>query len=334
MATFNHARWQQRIGADDSIPTVPSNPDPDTWSATDIAVAEWYFAYNSGLDKYRCWTRDNNGLREVLFSDDIQNLIEGLVDAAVDAIRAGVPSQGDTLNKLYNLITSWHSEVEVANIAARDAYNVVLPLNVFVTDDGDGRWALYRAITAGVGATFVKLSDPDLLNAAVSASTILATALTGLSTSSAETITAADSILSALGKLQAQAIAEATARANADTTLQSNIDAETSARQLANTAISVSILNEAQARAAADAELESQMNLLKKFKRVSIESVTPGESQTVVVITQSVQNIMVIVGGQVLDETDAHDCTYDDNLTITIDRVIEDYEKIIIWGNY
>ncbi len=54
----------------------------------------------------------------------------------------------------------------VANIAARDAYDVpAVPFNVMVNDDGDGNWALYMAVTTGVGATFRKTSDPDLLNA-------------------------------------------------------------------------------------------------------------------------------------------------------------------------
>lgn len=85
----------------------------------------------------------------------------------------GVAPAGDTLKKLYDLIVATFSEVTVANIAARNAYNVTnLPTNIFVLDDGDGNWALYKATTTGVGATFVKLSDPDLLNAVLTASQI------------------------------------------------------------------------------------------------------------------------------------------------------------------
>ena len=91
------------------------------------------------------------------------------ITTAIDAIKANVPAAGDNLNKLYDLVVSSFKEVTVATVAARDLYNVTaLPTNVFVTDDGDGKWALYKATTTGVGATFVKLSDPDLLNAAVS----------------------------------------------------------------------------------------------------------------------------------------------------------------------
>ena len=95
--------------------------------------------------------------------------------AAITALLDSVPTPGNTLQKLYNLILGSFTEVAVANIAARDAYNVThIPTNIFVTDDGDGRWALYKATSTGVGASFVKLSDPDLLNAVMSNSQIKA----------------------------------------------------------------------------------------------------------------------------------------------------------------
>lgn len=92
---------------------------------------------------------------------------------AVTDLKDGVASPGDTLQKLYNLILGQSREVTAATIAARNALNITnLPTNVFVTDDGDGNWALYKATTTGVGATFVKISDPDLLNAVMSNSQI------------------------------------------------------------------------------------------------------------------------------------------------------------------
>lgn len=95
------------------------------------------------------------------------------INAAVTALKDGVATQGDTLQKLYNLILGQSREITVATIAARNAYNVTsLPTNVFVQNDGDGNWALYKAITTGVSATYLKLSDPDLLNALMSASQI------------------------------------------------------------------------------------------------------------------------------------------------------------------
>jgi hypothetical protein len=105
--------------------------------------------------------------------------ITGIITNQTDLIQLftdiidGAPNTGDTLGKLYDLIVSGFSEITVADIAARDAYDVLqLPTNIFVLDDGDTNWALYKAITTGVGATFVKLSDPDLLNAVMSASSI------------------------------------------------------------------------------------------------------------------------------------------------------------------
>ncbi len=79
-----------------------------------------------------------------------------------------------TFNSLHwKVIYDGNKEISVADITARDLYDVTaLPLNIFVVDDSDGRWALYRATTTGVGATFVKISDPDLLNAVMTASQI------------------------------------------------------------------------------------------------------------------------------------------------------------------
>ena len=105
----------------------------------------------------------------------------GVASQLISDLKNGVVSAGDTLLKLYNLIVASYKEQTVANIAARDAYNIDhLPFNIFVLDDGDGKWALYKAITTGVGATFVKLSDPDLLNAVMSA-TQIQTAYEGIS---------------------------------------------------------------------------------------------------------------------------------------------------------
>lgn len=95
------------------------------------------------------------------------------IATAITNLKDGVSSPGDTLQKLYNLILGASAEEVVANITERDAYNIPhLPFSLFVIDDGDGRWAKYQATTTGVGATFVKLSDPDLLNAVMSASAI------------------------------------------------------------------------------------------------------------------------------------------------------------------
>ncbi|MBB6499103.1 hypothetical protein [Pedobacter cryoconitis] len=119
------------------------------------------------------------------------------------ALKAGVPEDGDTFMKLYEKIADSFKEITVANIAARDAFNITtLPMNLFVIDDGDGRWALYKATTKGTNATYLKISDPDLLNAAMSASQIKAAY-----ESNPDTNAFTDPLLAKLNKLQDTAIA-------------------------------------------------------------------------------------------------------------------------------
>jgi sugar lactone lactonase YvrE len=93
--------------------------------------------------------------------------------AVITTLRDGVAEAGNTLQKLYNLLSGAGAEITVANIAARNALNISsIGTRVFVTDDGDGKWALYRASQTGVSSNYVKLSDPDLLNAVMSAEMI------------------------------------------------------------------------------------------------------------------------------------------------------------------
>lgn len=101
---------------------------------------------------------------------------KAFAESLITALKDGVSGSGDTLQKLYNLIIAMSApEVTVANIAARDAYNVTsIPFNIFVTDDGDSKWAYYKATTTGVGATFIKLSDQDTQHAVMSAASIKA----------------------------------------------------------------------------------------------------------------------------------------------------------------
>lgn len=88
-------------------------------------------------------------------------------------LKDGVSTAGNTLQKLYNLILGASSQDYVANISQRNAYNIPkLPFSLFVIDDGDGKWAIYQATTIGVNANYVKISDPDLLNALMSSAAI------------------------------------------------------------------------------------------------------------------------------------------------------------------
>lgn len=156
--------------------------------------------------------------------------------SVIDALRESVPVVGDTLNKLYNLIVSQFAEVNVPNAAAKDAYNVIAGNHVFVVDDGDGKWALYKALTSGVNATYIKLTDADLFNSIMSASAIKAAYESNPDTN-AFTNALRDKLnalyqpdLSGIG-LNATAIQnEIAARSQADTTLLSMINAEQTQR--------------------------------------------------------------------------------------------------------
>ena len=89
---------------------------------------------------------------------------------AINDLKGGVDTNADTLKKLYTLILSGHHEITVADTAERQALNVTtLPVSIFVLDDGDGRWALYKVLALGLAedTNVVKISDPDLLNVAL-----------------------------------------------------------------------------------------------------------------------------------------------------------------------
>lgn len=99
-------------------------------------------------------------------------------DAAIATLRGAVPAAGDTLEKLYSLLSGNRTVHRADDIAGRDALTGVLVGDqVFVEDDGDGKWAIYMVVdaTAPLSSTsFVKVSDPDLLNEALSAGQIKA----------------------------------------------------------------------------------------------------------------------------------------------------------------
>ena len=116
-------------------------------------------------------TKTSDLTNDSLFQN-ASSVTQSIADA-ITALKASVPSQGDNLKKLYDLVISSFSEVAVADSAAKTALNITkLPTNVFVSDDGDGKWALYKATSTGTNANYEKLSDPDLLNAVMSASQI------------------------------------------------------------------------------------------------------------------------------------------------------------------
>lgn len=161
---------------------------------------------------------------------------EDYTDAEITALKDGVTGTGDTLQKLYNLILGSFTQVTVANISARNAYNVPqLPFNILVTDDGDTRWALYTATTTGVGATFLKLSDPDLLNAVMSNAAIK-TAYESNSDTNAFT----NALLSKLNALDSS-LYEAVANKDTDGTLAANSDTKYASQKAVRTYVAAQI---------------------------------------------------------------------------------------------
>lgn len=95
-------------------------------------------------------------------------------DAAITTLRGAVPEAGNTLEKLYQLLSGNRTVYPVADRAERDALTgLIVGDQVFVEDDGDTRWALYMTVATGP-SVFVKLSDPDILNEALSAAQVKA----------------------------------------------------------------------------------------------------------------------------------------------------------------
>ena len=86
-----------------------------------------------------------------------------------NTLRDGAPTTADTFQKVYNLLQLRATQYNVATLAERNAKSVKVGDWVNVDDDGDGRWAIYRATSNGINASYNKISDPDLLNAAMTA---------------------------------------------------------------------------------------------------------------------------------------------------------------------
>ncbi|MCX6231167.1 MAG: hypothetical protein NTZ33_06445 [Bacteroidetes bacterium] len=159
----------------DEIPNIKTNAE---WNALTSGA---YCAYNN--DETYVWVEADknksniNHLHPGIYEPVLGFTPEqtGVAATLITNLKDGVATDGDTLQKLYNLILGSFTEIVVDDIAVRDACNIThIPTNVFVKDDGDGNWALYKATSTGVRANFIKLSDPDLLNAVMSASSIKA----------------------------------------------------------------------------------------------------------------------------------------------------------------
>lgn len=91
---------------------------------------------------------------------------------AMSELRDVVATAGNTLKKLYALIAGNRTTHTVADNTAKDALSdLLVGDHVFVTDDGDTRWALYL-VTDVSPNEFVKVADPDMMGDQMSAAQI------------------------------------------------------------------------------------------------------------------------------------------------------------------
>lgn len=183
------------------------------------------------------WTSVNAKASQAALDTAISTTASNL-STAISTLKGTADTDHDTLGKLQgkiadvlNIAVQAGQQITVADIAARNAY-VVNPGTsalLFVLNDGDGSWALYRKAVDVDVPTYTKLSDPDLLNAAMSAA-----AIKSAYESNADTNAFTDDEKAKLAALPTNATLQTSL-----TTLQSNIDstASTAASNL-STAVS------------------------------------------------------------------------------------------------
>lgn len=113
--------------------------------------------------------------------DKAQNLAD-VANIATARSNLDVYSTAEVQTEITNAGLALGSNFAVANITARDAMaagSLTVGDNVFVTDDGDTKWAIYKVtvITDGAGSTstFEKVMDEDVFLNAQSAAAIKAT---------------------------------------------------------------------------------------------------------------------------------------------------------------
>lgn len=105
-----------------------------------------------------------------------QNLAD-LGDAGTARNNLDVYSRGEVDQVVANIESGNGNNISVADLDARDGLtDLTIADRVFVTDDGDGKWAIYKptAFSDGSVTEWVKLSDQDALENATSATAIKA----------------------------------------------------------------------------------------------------------------------------------------------------------------
>jgi hypothetical protein len=98
------------------------------------------------------------------FISKTTDLVASTTQLTTNRLLDGVPTTGNTLNKLYDLIVAGNTQLVVNTIGDRDSLNITTTsVTVFVEDDGTGNWAIYKPTSIGQPATFFQiLSKIDL----------------------------------------------------------------------------------------------------------------------------------------------------------------------------
>lgn len=162
--TLNQGKLAYNLNSEDLFKS-----DGADWLPETRIVGAFYVILPQNNKQYRWSGVTMEDLSPDLSSKENTGVAAGLITNLKD----GVATAGDTLQKLYNLIQGAVEQYTEPDIAGRDLLNIdKLNCSVFVTDDGDGKWAIYKPTTLGVGATFTKTMDQDSLAAVMSAAQI------------------------------------------------------------------------------------------------------------------------------------------------------------------
>lgn len=94
------------------------------------------------------------------------------IQQVITDLKGTAPAAGDTLGKLYNLLVNALLQESQPTLAAMYNDSATAGQQYFIVDDGDGKWAVYKANGAGTqaqGNTYTKINDQDTLNNAITA---------------------------------------------------------------------------------------------------------------------------------------------------------------------
>lgn len=101
---------------------------------------------------------------------DVVKIVNNLSEVNPTSARSNLDVFSKT--EVQNLVSGSDNGIIVGTIPARDALtDLSVSDRIFVTDDGDGKWAMYivSAITDGAGATstYIKVADADIFSNAL-----------------------------------------------------------------------------------------------------------------------------------------------------------------------